>query len=71
MNLEQLKYIKNVSDPTPGIWAYEKHGKGTYFPLTFRVSTKESSGVDTHAKKLPKGSLIVLSQRYKNDDKDP
>lgn len=56
MDFSQLKYIKNVNDSDG--WAYENQSRYSYFPLTF----KRNDGVEAHALKLPKGSLIILSQ---------
>jgi hypothetical protein len=57
MDLARLEYIKNVNDDED--WAYESFPVGAYFQLNF----KEGIGVDTHAFYLPKGSLIILSQK--------
>jgi len=57
MDFTHLEYIKNVNDDHG--WAYEKHPVGAYFQLNF----KKGEGVDTHALNLPKGALIILSQR--------
>lgn len=57
MDFIRLEYIKNVNDDNE--WAYEKHPLGAYFQLNF----KKGEGVDTHALNLPKGALIILSQR--------
>ncbi len=61
MNLEQLKYIKNVSHLENGKWAYKAYGKSSYFPLNFR----EGRGVEANAMNLKKGDLIILSQNYR------
>jgi hypothetical protein len=57
MDLARLEYIKNVNDAED--CAYESFPVGAYFQLNF----KEGIGVDTHAFYLPKGSLIILSQK--------
>ena len=64
MDCSRLEYIKNVNDDDCDVWAYEVHPIGAYFPLNFKES-KESkdTGVETHAFNLPKGSLIILSQK--------
>lgn len=68
MDCSRLEYIKNVNDDDCDVWAYEVHPIGAYFRLNFKESkeSKESKdiGVHTHAfNKLPKGSLIILSQK--------
>jgi hypothetical protein len=63
MDFSQLKYIKNINDET--VWAYKEYPKHSYFPLNF----KRGDGVETHACNLPKGSLIILSQRPPNESK--
>lgn len=57
MDFLRLEYIKNVNDEKD--WAYKEHPVCSYFPLHF----KEGDGVEAHASKLPKGSLIILSQK--------
>lgn len=57
MDCNRLEYIKNVNDDED--WAYKNYPIGSYFRLNF----KEGKGVDTHAFHLPKGSLIILSQK--------
>lgn len=57
MDCTRLEYIKNVNDDKD--WAYEGYPIGAYFRLNF----KEGTGIDTHAFNLPKGSLIILSQK--------
>jgi hypothetical protein len=56
MDFLRLEYIKNVNDEKD--WAYKKDLVCSYFPLHF----KAGDGVEAHAFKLPKGSLIILSQ---------
>ncbi|MEH2109097.1 hypothetical protein [Nostoc sp.] len=56
-----LDYIKSVTDKgNEREWAYSDQsiGIGSEFKLNF----KRSKGVESHARKLPKGSLIILSQ---------
>ncbi|MBN3878737.1 MULTISPECIES: hypothetical protein [unclassified Nostoc] len=60
MDCTRLEYIKNVNDDKD--WAYESYPVGAYFQLNFK-NFKESEGVHTHAFNLPKGSLIILSQK--------
>ncbi|MEH2200469.1 hypothetical protein [Nostoc sp.] len=60
MDCSRLEYIKNVNDDGD-VWAYEGYPIGAYFRLNFKES--KDTSVDTHAFKLPKGSLIILSQR--------
>ena len=62
MDLNRLDYIKNVSADHG--WAYEHCTVGTDLQLNF----KQGKGVETHALKLPKGSLILLSQRRRGDN---
>ncbi|MBD2678988.1 MULTISPECIES: hypothetical protein [Nostoc] len=57
MDCSRLEYIKNVNDDEA--WAYEDYLIGSYFRLNF----KQGEGVDSHTFNLPKGSLIILSQR--------
>lgn len=57
MDFARLKYIKNVNDDES--WAYDDNPRGAYFRLNF----KRGEGVETHALNLPKGSLIILSQK--------
>ncbi|MBD1929446.1 hypothetical protein H6F74_24845 [Trichocoleus sp. FACHB-90] len=60
MNYTRLEYIKNVNNLNePDKWAYEDYPLGSYFQLNF----KESTGIESHALKLPKGALIILSQK--------
>ncbi|MEH2327910.1 hypothetical protein [Nostoc sp.] len=59
MDCSRLEYIKNVNDD--GDWAYESYPIGAYFPLNFKKNN--DGGVDNHAFNLPKGSLIILSQK--------
>ena len=62
MDFTRLEYIKNVNADKG--WAYEKHPLGAYFQLNF----KKGKGVDTHALNLPKGALIILSQKSPIND---
>ncbi|MEH2237974.1 hypothetical protein [Nostoc sp.] len=62
MDCNRLDYIKSVTDKgDEREWAYDKHPIGAYFPLNFK--RRESTRVvESHAHRLPKGSLIILSQ---------
>jgi len=54
-----MDYIKSVSDKGDQTqWAYSAESIGSNFKLNF----KTGKGVKSHARKLPKGSLIILSQ---------
>ncbi|MEA5465833.1 hypothetical protein [Leptothoe sp. PORK10 BA2] len=57
MDFARLAYIKNINDETD--WAYKEYPVCSYFPLNF----KRGDGVEAHASNLPKGSLIILSQK--------
>ncbi|MEH2022104.1 hypothetical protein [Nostoc sp.] len=57
MDFSRLEYIKNVNDDKT--WAYKVYPIASYFPLNFKLG----AGVDAHAFNLPKGSLIILSQK--------
>ncbi|MEH2288514.1 hypothetical protein [Nostoc sp.] len=59
MDCSRLEYIKNVNDN--GDWAYEGYLIGAYFQFNFKKN--EATGIDNHAFNLPKGSLIILSQK--------
>ena len=59
MDFTRLKYIKNVNDDES--WAYKDNPLRSYFRLNFKRS--DSVDVETHAKSLHKGSLIILSQK--------
>ncbi|MEP0812705.1 hypothetical protein [Coleofasciculus sp. FACHB-SPT9] len=60
INYTRLEYIKNVNNVNePDKWAYEDYPLGSHFQLNF----KEGMGVEAHALKLPKGALIILSQK--------
>lgn len=60
MNYTRLEYIKNVNNvDRPEKWAYDEYRLGADFQLNF----KEGRGVEYHALKLPKGALVILSQR--------
>ena len=64
MDFNRLDYIKNVS-ANHG-WAYSECpiALGAYFQLNFkRGEDKDKKSIDDHALHLPKGSLIILSQR--------
>ena len=58
IDISKLDYIKNVTHMTGG-WAYKDVAVGAYFPLNFH----RNRNTETHVEKLPKGSLILLSQR--------
>lgn len=57
MNFNRLEYIKNINDDNG--WAYKDCPVGSYFRLNF----KDGEGVENHALNLPKGALIILSQK--------
>ncbi|MCW5315233.1 hypothetical protein GTQ43_15865 [Nostoc sp. KVJ3] len=61
MDCSRLEYIKNVNDDDDDVWAYEIYPIAAYFPLNFKKN--KDGGVDNHAFNLPKGSLIILSQK--------
>ena len=63
IDLTHLQYIKNVNDDND--WAYKDYPVGAYFQLNF----KQGQGVEAHAADLPKGALILLSQKppFKSD----
>lgn len=63
MDFSRLAYIKNINDETD--WAYKEYPVFSYFPLNF----KRGDGVEAHASNLPKGSLIILSQKPPNQSK--
>ena len=71
MDYRRLKYIKNVNNlNNPENWAYNKQDSGENrlligdeFRLNFRTDIKTAEEVKKHTLKLPKGSLIILSQR--------
>ena len=63
MDFSRLEYIKNINDETD--WAYKEYPACSYFPLNFR----SGDGVKAHASNLPKGSLIILSQRPPHQSK--
>ncbi|MEH2127882.1 hypothetical protein [Nostoc sp.] len=70
MDYKRLDYIKNVTDQgNETEWAYPEYPIKAYFRLNFK--RRESTRVvESHAHKLPKGSLIILSQvphECKND----
>jgi hypothetical protein len=62
MDYSRLDYIKSVTDKSDDkLWAYPEYPIGAYFRLNFK--RRESTRVvESHAHKLPKGSLIILSQ---------
>lgn len=56
MDCDRLDYIKSVTDKGDETeWAYPDEYIGSEFKLSF----KRGKGVESHARKLPKGSLIV------------
>jgi hypothetical protein len=63
MNFSRLAYIKNINDETD--WAYKEYPVFSYFPLNF----KRGDGVEAHASNLPKGSMIILSQKPPKQNK--
>ncbi|MBN3922810.1 hypothetical protein [Nostoc sp. NMS4] len=70
MDCSRLEYIKNVNDDDDKKWAYKSYPVGEAYKDysigdDFQLNFKEGAGVDTHAFKLPKGSLIILSQKLR------
>lgn len=63
MDVSRLEYIKNVNADSG--WAY--HGCNVEDDI--KLNFKEGKDVHSHALKLPKGSLIILSQRPKKFEK--
>lgn len=63
MDTTNLNYIKNVSNDMG--WAYAEHPVSSYFLLHF---SRSCLGADNHAFNLPKGSLIILSQKPPKKD---
>ena len=62
MDTTSLNYIKNVNNKEG--WAYAEHPVSSYFLLHFlRKRDKDSREVENHALGLPKGSVIILSQK--------
>jgi hypothetical protein len=66
MSLDNLKYIKNVTDTSGKIWAYKEHILNSYFPLYFKQG---DNGVEKNALKLLKNDLIILFQKSPEDDR--
>jgi hypothetical protein len=64
IDINRLSYIKNVNDDKG--WVYKDYPVGSYFLLHF---SRGDDGADAHALKLPKGSLIILSQRPPQADR--
>ncbi|MEH1887954.1 MAG: hypothetical protein V7K92_00340 [Nostoc sp.] len=63
MHWNRLDYIKSVTDKgDEREWAYDKHPIGACFQLNFKASENTREKVKSHARKLPKGSLIIFSQ---------
>ncbi|MEH1998444.1 MAG: hypothetical protein V7L00_06760 [Nostoc sp.] len=63
MDCNRLDYIKSVSDKGDDTqWAYDKCPIGETFRLNFKGSENTREKVKSHARKLPKGSFIILSQ---------
>ncbi|MGI0486870.1 hypothetical protein ACN4EK_15625 [Pantanalinema rosaneae CENA516] len=63
IDFDRLEYIKNVNDDDDKKWAYKDFLVGSYFQLSFR----DGVGVRNHALNLPKGALIILSQKRSTD----
>jgi hypothetical protein len=63
MDFSRLAYIKNINDDAD--WAYKEYPVCSYFPLNF----KRGEGVEAHASNLPKGSVIILSQKPSTQSK--
>lgn len=63
MDFARLEYIKNVNADSG--WAYDDNPRGAYFRLNFKRGdgVSDARGVEAHALNLPKGSLIILSQK--------
>ncbi|MEH2353735.1 hypothetical protein [Nostoc sp.] len=70
MDCNRLDYIKSVTDKGDDKqWAYDEYPIGHTFPLNFK-RRESTTVVESHARKLLKGSLIILSQvphECKND----
>ena len=66
MDTKNLNYIKNVSNDKG--WVYEDHSVSSYFLLHFH-RREDSATVEHHALNLPKGSVIILSQRPPEKDR--
>lgn len=66
MDTKNLNYIKNVSNDKG--WAYAEHPVSSYFLLHFHRK-EDSAAVEHHALNLPKGSVIILSQRPPERDR--
>ncbi|MEH2159188.1 hypothetical protein [Nostoc sp.] len=70
MDCSRLDYIKSVTDQGDETqWAYPEYPIGAYFRLNFK-RRESRTVVESHVHKLPKGSLIILSQvphECKND----
>ncbi|MDJ0694438.1 MAG: hypothetical protein QNJ49_02605 [Mastigocoleus sp. MO_167.B18] len=70
MDFNRLDYIKNVSADHG--WAYSDCpiALWAYFQLNFkRGEDKDKKSIDDHALHLPKGSLIILSQRLPESER--
>ncbi|MEH2089861.1 hypothetical protein [Nostoc sp.] len=62
MDCNRLDYIKSVTDQGDDKqWAYPEYPIGAYFRLNFK-RRESTTVVESHARKLPKGSLLILSQ---------
>lgn len=64
MDFSRLEYIKNINGGTD--WAYKDYPVCSYFRLNFKKAEK-GDGVEAHVSNLPKGSLIILSQKSPSD----
>ncbi|MDZ8092956.1 MAG: hypothetical protein RMZ42_13655 [Nostoc sp. DedQUE05] len=70
MDCNRLDYIKSVTDKSDDKqWAYPEYPIGAYFQLNFK-RRESTTVVESHARKLPKGSLIILSQVPHESKKD-
>ncbi len=67
MDFNRLEYIKNVTVIYEEDWAYQDAIKNSEFQLVFRRQNTEEKRIKSNALKLPKGSLIILSQRFKKN----
>ena len=63
MDFARLEYIKNVNADSG--WAYDDNPRWAYIRLNFKRGdgVSDAVGVEAHALNLPRGSLIILSQR--------
>jgi hypothetical protein len=71
--IARLEYIKNVdrqdiTDDKVWDWAYKSYQVGEEFQLQFHSENGEER-IKNHVLKLPKGALIILSQKPLNKDR--